>query len=185
MSSQTLISSPQYLCPPLSNSSRASSVNREVRLLLVGINTGRSINLVLAEEVGDGALVGVVVDSVLQLQDVGAGSGVDVSGVARAGAGALALNVVLVFEAAGALVLLVGGGEVDIEAVVAADGAAEDELVDEEGAVGLGVGGLVSAAGGSRGGSGGGEAGGTEGDDGGGTHFDVVGLVFGGVRAVV
>ena len=166
---------------PLSNSGGAVSVNRERRLLLVGILASRSVNLVLAIEVSSSALVGVVLDSVLQLQEVGAGSGVDESGVARAGALALALHVVLVLEAAGARGLLVGGGgEADVEAVVAADGAAEDKLVDEEAAVGLGVGAaaVVAAAVGSGGGKGGGEAGGTESEDGGGTHFDVVGFGF-------
>lgn len=162
----------------LSDSSRASSIDRERRLLLVGIIASSSVNLVLAVEVRDSALVGVVVDGVLQLQDVLAGSGVDEGRVARAGLFALAVHVVLVLQAAGARVLLVGGGEADVETVVAADGAAEDELVDEEGAVGLG-GGVVAAAIGSGGGSGGGEGGGTESEDGGGTHFDVVGLVLG------
>jgi hypothetical protein len=165
----------------LSNSSGAVSVNREGSLLLVGILASSSINLVLAIEVSSSALVGVVLDSVLQLQDVGAGSGVDVRGVARAGTLALALDVVLVLEAAGARGLLVGGGgEADVEAVVAAGGAAENELVDEERAVGLGVGAaaVVAAAVGGGGGSSGGKGGGTESEDGGGTHFDVVGLVF-------
>jgi len=164
----------------LSDSGGAGSINGEGSLLLVGIIASSSVDLVFTEEVGDSALVGVVADSVLQLQDVGTGSGVDVGGVAGAGLLALAVHVVLVLEAAGALVLLVGGGEADVEAVVAADGAAEDKLVDEEAAVGLGVGAaaVVAAAVGSGGGKGGGEAGGTESEDGGGTHFDVVGFGF-------
>lgn len=163
----------------LSNSGGLSSINREGSLLLVGVIAGGSVDLVFTKEVGDGALVGVVVDGVLQLQNVGAGSGVDVGRVAGAGLTALAVHVVLVVEAAGALELLVGGcGEAYVETVVAAGGAAEDELVDEERAVGLSVGAaaFVAAAVGSGRGSGGGEAGGTESEDSGGTHFDVVGL---------
>lgn len=162
---------------PLSDSGRASSINQEGRLLLVGIVASSSVDLVLAEEVGDSALVGVVVDGVLQLQDVLARSGVDEGRVARAALTALAVHVVLVLEAAGALELLVGRGEADVEGVVAAGGAAEDELVDEERAVGLGVGAaaVVAAAVGGGSGSGGGEGGGTESEDGGGTHFDIVG----------
>lgn len=165
----------------LSDSGGASSINREGSLLLVGVLASGSIDLVLTEEVGDSALVGVVADGVLQLEDVGAGSGVDVGGVAGAGLLALAVHVILVLEAAGALELLIVGGEAHVKGVVAAGGAAEDELVDEERAVGLGVGAaaVVAAAVGSGGGSGGSEAGGTESEDGGGTHFDVVGLVFG------
>ena len=165
----------------LSNSGGASSIHREGSLLLVGILASGSVDLVLTKEVGDSALVGVVADGVLQLENVGAGSGIDVGGVAGAGLLALAVHVVLVLEAAGALELLVVGGEAHVKRVVAAGGAAEDKLVDEERAVGLGVGAaaVVAAAVGSRGGSGGSEAGGTESEDGGGTHFDVVGLVFG------
>ena len=175
----------------LSNSGGLSSINREGSLLLVGVIAGGSVDLVFTKEVGDGALVGVVVDGVLQLQDVGAGSGVDVGRVAGAGLTALAVHVVLVVEAARALELLVGGGEAYVETVVAAGGAAEDELVDEERAIGLGVGAaaVVAAAVGSGGGSGGGKASGTESEDSGGTHFDVVGLgwdlVLSGVRVAV
>ena len=110
--------------PFLSNSGRASSINRERRLLLISIVASSSVNLILAIEVGDSALVGVVVDGVLQFQDVLAGSRVDEGRVARAGLFALAVHVVLVFEAARARVLLIGGGEADVETVVAADGAA-------------------------------------------------------------
>ena len=128
---------------------------------------------------GDSALVGVVVHGVLQLEDVGAGSGVNVGRVTGATLLALAVHVVLILEAAGALVLLVGGGEAYVEAVVAAGGAAEDEIVDEERAVGLSVGAatVVAAAVGSGSGKGGSEAGGSETEDSGGTHFDVVGVV--------
>ena len=161
--------------PPLSDSSHASRLNREVRLLLIRIRASSSINLVLAIPVGNSTLIRVVRNRLLQLQNVGAGGRVDVSRVALARSLALALDVVFVLKAAGALVLFVGGGEVDIEAVVAACGAAEDEVVDEECAVGLGGGvvaaGVGVAAAGGGGGSGGGEAGGSEGDDGGGTHF--------------
>jgi hypothetical protein len=162
----------------LSNSGGASSINREGRLLLIGILASGSVDLVVTEEVGDSTLVRVVVDSVLQLEDVLARSGVNVSGVALV---ALAVHVVLVLKAAGALKLLLVGSEADVEGVVAAGGAAEDELVDEERAVGLGVGAaaLVAAVIGGGSWKGGGEAGDTESEDGGGTHFDVVGLVVG------
>jgi hypothetical protein len=161
--------------PHLSNSSHASRRNREIVLLLVRIRAGRSVNLVLAVPVGRSALVRVVRDRELQLEEVDVSSGVDVGGVAVAIDVALALHVVLVLKAAGALELRVGCCEADIEAVVAASGAAEDEVVDKERAVRLGVGALAAAvavfAARCGGGSGGGKADGTEGDDSGGTHF--------------
>jgi hypothetical protein len=161
--------------PHLSNSSHASRGNREIVLLLVGIRAGRSVNLFVAKPVGRSALIGVVRNRLLQFEEVGAGSGIDVGGVALAVDVALTLYVVLILEAAGALELRVGCCEVDFEAVVAASGAAEDEIVDKERAVRLGDSALAAAvavfAAGCGGGSSGGEAGGTEGDDSRDTHF--------------
>jgi len=179
--------------PHLSNSSHASRGNREIVLLLVGIRAGRSINLFVAKPVGRSALIGVVKNRLLQFEEVGASGGVDVGGVALAVDVALTLYIVLILEAAGALELRVGCCEVDFEAVVAASGATEDEVVDEERAVRLGDGALAAAvtvfAAGCGGGSSGSEADGTEGDDSGGTHFlprvvVVVKLVLCGVKVV-
>jgi hypothetical protein len=160
--------------PHLSNSSHASRGNREIVLLLVGIRAGRSINLFVAKPVGRSALIRVVKNRLLQFEEVGASGGVDVGGVALALDVALTLYIVLILEAAGALELRVGCCEVDFEAVVAASGATEDEVVDEERAVRLSNGALAAAvavfAAGCGGGSSGGEADGTEGDDSGGTH---------------
>jgi hypothetical protein len=161
--------------PHLSNSSHASRGNREIVLLLVGIRAGRSINLFVAKPVGRSALIRVVKNRLLQFEEVGASGGVDVGGVALALDVALTLYIVLILEAASALELRVGCCEVDFEAVVAASGAAEDEVVDKERAVRLGDGALAAAvavfAAGCGGGSCGGEADGTEADDSGGTHF--------------
>jgi hypothetical protein len=124
--------------------------------------------------VGRSVLIRVVRNRELQFEEVGVSSGVNVCGVALAVDVALALHVVLVLEAAGALELRIHCCEADIEAVVAASGA-EDEVVDKERAVRLCVGALAAAvavfAVRCGGGSSGGEADGTEGDDSGGTHF--------------
>jgi hypothetical protein len=124
--------------------------------------------------VGRSALIRVVRNRVLQFEEVGASGGVDVCGVALAVDVALALHVVLVLEAAGALEFRIICCEADVEAVVAAGGAAEVELIDKESAVVLGAGALAAAvavfAARCGGGSGGGKADGTEGDDSGGTH---------------
>lgn len=163
---------------PLSNSSHASSVNREALLLLVRICASRRPDLLLAVPVGGSSLVRVVGDSVLQLEEVVIGCGIDVGGVAFALAVALALHVVLIVQASGALKLRRIGGEAQREAVVAAGCAAKDEFVYEEAAVALCVGGLagvivvvvfvVVLAGGN--GAGSSKAGGSKGDDGRGTH---------------
>lgn len=111
---------------------------------------------------------------------IGAGGSVDVGGVALALGIALAFYIVFVLEATGALKLRVVGGEVDFETVVAASGATEDEVVDEERAVRLGVGTLAAAvvfAAGCGGGGGGGKARGTEGNDSRGPHV-CRGLLF-------
>jgi hypothetical protein len=142
----------------LSDSSHARHANREVLLLLIRITASHSVHPVFAIVPSHASRLRVA-DLVLQLKNVLVLCGVDVGVVALIGHIALALDVVLVFEAARALVLRVVL-EVEVEAVVAAGGAAEDELVDEELALVAGVGG----------GSGGGEASGTESDNGRGTH---------------
>jgi hypothetical protein len=139
----------------LSDSSHARHANREVLLLLIRITASHSVHPVFAIVPSHASRLRVA-DLVLQLKNVLVLCGVDVGVVALIGHIALALDVVLVFEAARALVLRVVL-EVEVEAVVAAGGAAEDELVDEE---------LALVAGGS----GGGEASGTESDNGRGTH---------------
>jgi hypothetical protein len=161
-------------CPPLCDSSHASRINREILFLLIRIRAGCSVNLVLAVPVGRGALIRIAGNRELQLKQVGVSGGVDVGGVALAVDVALALHKVLVLEAAGALKLRVCCCEADFEAVVAASGAAEDEIIDKERAVRLGFGTLAAAvtvsAAGCGGGSGSGEADGTEGDNSRSTH---------------
>ena len=166
----------QFNASNLSDSSNALHANREALLLLVGVRASSSINLVLAIVVGPAARIDIR-NLILELEDVLAGGGVDESRVGLAGAVALALDVVLVLEAALAVVGVVAL-EGNVEAVVAASGAAKGEFVDEELApVAAGVV-LVAADGGS-----GGEGGGAKSEDGGGAHFDY--LVVCGLEVVV
>jgi hypothetical protein len=118
--------------PHLGNSTHPRRIHRERVLLLLGFRAGRSVDLVLAVPVRRSALIRVVINRQLELKQVGTGSGVDIGGVALAFDIAFAFYVVFVREAAGAREFRVGCGEADVEAIVAAGGAAEDELVNEE-----------------------------------------------------
>lgn len=153
----------------LSDAGSLRVLDLEVLLLLIRIGTGGSVNLLLAVVVAVTAGLGVG-DLRLQLELVLVAGGVDV-GVQRLGlvllARGLALDVVLVVERALAVRAGVFVGHVEV--VVAADGAAEDEVGDGEFLVGR----LLLL-----GGRGGREGGGCEGDESGGTHFGCVGGWF-------
>jgi hypothetical protein len=160
----------------LSDSSHARHANREVLLLLIRIAACDSVHLVFAIVPGHGSLLRVA-DLELQLENVLVFCGVDVGVVALGVHLALALDVVFVFEATRALELRVVL-EAEVEAVVAAGCAAEDELVHEELALVAGVGGR----------SGGGEASSSESEDSRGVHICCgwVGLrLFSGLELVV
>jgi hypothetical protein len=120
---------------PSSNPSHPARVNTEATLLLLRFPSSRRPHLLLAVKVARRALVRVVGDRVLQLENVFLGSGVDEGGIALALFRSLARYVRFVREAAGAGELFWIGGEGKSEAVVATGGAAEDEVVDVEVAV--------------------------------------------------
>jgi hypothetical protein len=144
---------------PLSDSSHARHANREALLLLIRIAASDSVDLVFAIVPGHGSLLRVA-DLELELENVLVFCGVDVGVVALGVDFALALDVIFVFEATRALELRVVL-EAEVEAVVAAGCAAEDELVHEELALVAGVGGR----------SGGGEASSSESEDSRGVHI--------------
>jgi hypothetical protein len=120
----------RFSLPLLSNPSRAANLHSKLLLLLASIVASSGVDALVAEVVVPGAGLDVRL-LVLQLEDVLGlvGGVVDVGGQVLVLAGAL--EVVGLGEAAGAVVgaaVVVG----DVEVVVAAGGAAEDELGDFE-----------------------------------------------------
>ena len=162
-----MLSKQDLSTPLLGNTSSAADLDGELGLLLVGIAAGLGVDALVAVVVVPGAGLDVRVLE-LELEDVLGlvGGVVDVGEQVLVLAGG-ALDVVGQGGAAGAVVGLaavVG----DVEVVVAAGGAAKDELGDLEAVL------LLLGGGGS-----GGEGGGAESEDGGGVHVDVwFGLVL-------
>lgn len=140
----------------------------EVRRLLVGVRAGGGVDLLLAE-VGVGGPVREILGHILELEQAGVLLDVGQDGLRLADGAALGVVGVLV-KAAGALdrggevrVVVGAAGDDNVEAVVAARGAAEAEVGHLKGAGERGVAGDWDGTG---------EGGGGNGDDGRGTHVD-------------